>query len=94
MTMAGEDPQYTKWLRTQLCCKCVACQAHEAHHKPGAGMGLKSHDHTAVPMCRYCHHDFHSLSGDFKGWDKAMLRAWQDDKIAYYRRIYTGHMPF
>jgi hypothetical protein len=91
--VAGEDPDYTAWLRKQLCCKCAA-PAREAHHKTGAGKGLKSHDHTAIPMCLHCHREFHGLSGGFKGWTKSQLREWTDEKIGYYRRIYAGDMPF
>lgn len=36
-------------------------------------MAMRSHDATAIPLCRECHHCFHSVSGPFKGFDREML---------------------
>jgi hypothetical protein len=54
-------PKYLKWLSMQPCCKCGRGQ-HEylsvvaAHQNLyGRGVGAKSSDLTALPLCAHCH---------------------------------------
>lgn len=76
--MADEDPTYRKWIQSLPCLACSAKPPSEAHHSPfGKGMGQRSHDHTAVPLCHKDHMDFHNVSGYFKGWAKARRKEWQ-----------------
>lgn len=88
--MAGESKQYTTWLRTQPCCapECGTTRSIEVHHRTGAGMGLRAHDHKGMPLCNSCHVALHSAKRPFFGWDRARLRDWQDEQIAAHRARY------
>lgn len=89
------DPQYLGWLRRQPCCapnaRCT--RRSEAHHHNllGSGMGKKAPDRMAMPLC-HLHHVFglHALAGPFKGWDRARLKAWQDEQCALWRARYEA----
>lgn len=80
--MAGEWPKHLKRVRALPCCSCGAPPPSQAHHRTGAGMGLRSNDMATMPLCVWCHGAFHSLSGPFKGFDKATRRAWEAEKIS------------
>lgn len=88
--MAGEDPEYLTWIRSRPCCVGVGCRGPvEAHHKTGAGMSLRAHDHQAMPLCHRHHVEhFHGLTGYFKGWRKAELKVWQEHQIEVHRQDY------
>jgi hypothetical protein len=45
-------------------------------------MGMKSHDTTAIPLCRQCHRDYHDHRGHFKTMNRAQKLAWHDEKLA------------
>lgn len=79
--MADELPLHIAWIKRLPCAECAAPAPSEAHHRVGAGMGLRSHDVTAIPLCRQCHHDFHSLSGSFKGKTRQELRDWHSERL-------------
>lgn len=83
--MAGEDKAHCAQLRELPCCRCRARPAGEVHHRTGAGMAMRSHDHEAMPLCSSCHTAFHAASGPFKGWDKARRAEWQDMMVERYR---------
>lgn len=85
--MADEDPKYTAWLRTLSCCMCGK-RGTEAHHKTGAGMALRAHDHEAMPLCRACHRELHALNGRFKGWGRLQLTEFQGRQVATHRELY------
>lgn len=89
--MAGEDPEYTKWLRTIRCCahECYRRQV-QVHHITGAGMGLRSHDWEAMPLCPQHHDQLHRLNGMFSDWSREELRHWQRYQAARWRRIYLA----
>ena len=91
--MAGEDPDYIHWLKGQPCNQCGAQRGCDAHHRTGAGMGMRAHDHLAMPMCRYCHDTFHASSGSFKTMEKQARRAYQDEAIQRCRRVYSSKAP-
>lgn len=81
--MADEDPEYTAAVR-RLPCKGPKCErrlAAQAHHRTGAGMAQRAHDHLSMPLCVFCHHNFHAAAGEFKGWGKLRRDCWQDEKI-------------
>lgn len=84
--MAGEDPKHLAYLRTL---RCHACRGPGgvAHHSTASqpGMGRRSHDHEAMPMCTPCHTQFHASSGGFKRWNKEANRSWQWAAVATYR---------
>lgn len=97
--MAGEDKKYIAWIRRQRCRKCGYGNAYDvasstmichAHHMTGGGMGAKSHDHDAMPLCYVCHANLHELSGGFTGWTKKQLRNWQQDQVDYCRKAYLA----
>lgn len=74
----GMSPTHLAWVRTLPCCCCPHPHGPggEAHHllriqgqsgtAPGhrRGMGLKSPDRWAVPLCRAHHHALHQHGGE------------------------------
>lgn len=89
--MAGEDPAYLRWVRQRRCILYGQVfhvdmgwkvEAHHAHH---FGMGQRSHDHTAIPLCTYHHRCWHDSSGPFKGWTREQRREWEASQIAATR---------
>jgi hypothetical protein len=52
------------------------------HHHIGAGMGLKSHDARAIPLCTQCHRDYHDHNGIFRTMNRAQKLAWHGEKLA------------
>lgn len=85
--MANDDKAYTAWLRScRSCASCGTDRDLEIHHHTGRrGFGQRASDKDAMPLCRRCHHDFHHASGRFKGYDKAMRRAFQDMAVRVLR---------
>jgi hypothetical protein len=66
------DEAYLAWIRTQSCCVCRRTPA-EPHHirvasivdgKLQTGLGRRSSDKWALPLCRDCHNEAHSESED------------------------------
>lgn len=55
--MADEDRKYSSWIRSLDCAMCGARGPSEQHHKSGAGVGRRAHDHDSMPLCRKCHHE-------------------------------------
>ena len=52
---------YLSFVRTFPCCVC-GNTATDAHHTgTNRGMGIKANDLTAVPLCRKCHTELHSV---------------------------------
>jgi len=98
--MAGEDRNYTVWLSWRRCCAPGGCgKLAECHHpRHDVGMGLRAHDHRAVPLCRQDHIDIEQHDGRFAGWTKEQVAEWCDLMAAHYRRIYldteNGLIPF
>jgi hypothetical protein len=91
--VAGEDRSYIAWIRSLNCCAprsptCLMAPS-EAHHSTHhSGMGQRSHDHEAIPLCRNCHRAFHDARGPFRGWDKAKRLQWQDEQVRLLHEIY------
>jgi hypothetical protein len=69
------DEQYLAWLRSQPCCICGADGSDAAHLRMGSvndgkrstGMGEKSSDKWAVPLCRR-HHDMQHAMAEREFW--------------------------
>lgn len=90
--MADEDPKHLKRVRGLTCCAPVGvtrCSGPiEAHHYPyGRGTSQKTHDHTAVPLCKTHHTEFHQSAGPFKHMGKAGKKAWSDDQVDRHQRL-------
>jgi hypothetical protein len=86
--MAKEDPKYLTWLREQSCCACNRAAPSEAHHATGAGMGLRSDDREAMPLCSECHRDLHNHTGRFKNMSKEAKKDWQKTRATIWRLAY------
>lgn len=52
-------------------------------------MGMRNHDHTAIPMCRWCHEAWHAGARAFKLFDKHEKRAYHASAIEKYRKLYA-----
>jgi hypothetical protein len=84
--MAGEDPEHLRRLRAMPCAKCGRAPPSEAHHATGGrGMGQRSHDELAMPLCSDCHWDFHHACRQFGKMNKTERRAWQATMSERYR---------
>lgn len=103
----GSDPAYLNWVRRQPCCHCSAQPPSHAHHSTAPGLidgltrrinsrgkGKKSADRFAFPLCFRCHGKFHDAAGDFRDWDKAKRRSWQEAMSAEYRGRYEATVLF
>lgn len=49
------NPRYLAWIRTQPCCVCGSTRAIEASHTGPHGLGQKSADSSAIPLCAKHH---------------------------------------
>lgn len=86
----GSDPARLAFIRTLPCCVRTCSWPAEAHHPTGLrwgkGMGAKSADKYAIPLCHMHHRQFHdgSLRLVFE-----QLEAWQDYHVLRVMRIPT-----
>lgn len=88
----GGDVDYLAWIRMLPCARCGVNGISHAHHSTGAGMGLKSDDRDAMPLCSPhvdgrmtkpgCHREFHDNRGLFDGWTREDRRIWQELQVA------------
>jgi hypothetical protein len=51
----SRNPRYLAWIRTQPCCVCGSKKAVEASHTGPHGIGQKSPDASAIPLCAKHH---------------------------------------
>jgi hypothetical protein len=49
------NPRYLAWIRAQPCCVCGSKKAIEASHTGPHGIGQKSPDTSAIPLCAKHH---------------------------------------
>jgi hypothetical protein len=49
------NPRYLVWIRTQPCCVCGSRKGIEASHTGPHGIGQKSPDTSAIPLCAKHH---------------------------------------
>lgn len=85
----GGDPGYLDQVRGLPCSARylgTACRGPvEAHHPRhlAPGMGRKSPDRCAIPLCAGHHRaELHGKAGAFRGWPRGLMRAWQDEQVA------------
>lgn len=81
--MAGDDLAYRRRVAALPCCRCGApppSQAH--HHTQHRGVGQRSSDLYAMPLCPPCHEALHGLTGPFRGYTLQRLRDWQSRMAA------------
>lgn len=95
--MAGEDEAYLSWIRRQPCAMSNhARRPHgrsEAHHAThGRGLGQRTHDHTAVPLCSLCHAAFHDGREPFLMMTRWEREVWMDEMAAKHRAAYERWM--
>ena len=89
--MATEDPDYLAWVRRQRCAVPGCESSSEAHHpRHDVGLGLRAHDHRAIPLCHQHHAELHGLCGYFKGWSREQVRAFCERESAATRARYLG----
>lgn len=89
--MAGEDETYRRWVERQSCCSCLRQGPSVAHHRTGAGAGLKSHDKKSMPLCEACHRDFHDHRGVFRHWNKERKRDWQHRMVERMNEAFSRY---
>jgi hypothetical protein len=51
----GRNPKYLAWIRTHPCVVCGASRGIEASHTGPHGLGQKSPDSSAIPLCARHH---------------------------------------
>ena len=79
------NPRYLAWIRRQPCCVCGSTRAIEASHTGPHGMGQKSPDSSAIPLCAKHHrtgNDSYHRLGPRKFSEKHLL-----DILALVRRL-------
>ncbi len=92
------DDSFKAFVRTLPCCAplpmfdgaTTACMARpcDPHHKHGDGKGIKTHDRTCVPLCRYHHDDAEGKRGVFSGFTKQQTRDWHDAESKRVNELY------
>lgn len=90
------SPQYLAWIRTQRCVVCGAQRGIEASHTGPHGLGQKSADTTAIPLCSKHHRtgndSYHRLGprrfAQVHNLDVAAIVRWLNLKPAI--KIETG----
>ena len=68
---------YLNWVRTKECVVCGDAPS-DPHHLIGhgqGGMGLKSSDYLAFPLCRLCHHNLHQVGQ--RRWEEEFGSQWE-----------------
>lgn len=79
-----EDRSYLNWVKSLPCCVCNA-PADDPHHivVPGfKGMGTKSPDYWAIPLCR-THHD--ELHHNKRKWEEENGSQWEHACVTMLR---------
>lgn len=76
--------------------RCEPCSGTQrGRHEAGKrGKGTKSHDHYAIPLCLKHHRDFHDSARDFRTWNKAQKRLWQEAMVHEFHSRYFGAASF
>lgn len=58
--MKFRSPRYLAFVRDEECCICAAPPPSDPHHIGPRGMGQKTDDTRAVPLCRRHHDEYHA----------------------------------
>jgi hypothetical protein len=64
----------------------------DPHHKHGDGKGIKTHDRTCIPLCRYHHRDAEDRRGAFCDFTKQQMRDWHDKESERVQALYERRM--
>lgn len=81
-----EDRSYLDWVKKLECCVCNA-PADDPHHIVVVGykgMGSKTADYWAIPLCRP-HHD--ELHHDKQKWEEEYGSQWEYAALTMLRRL-------
>lgn len=88
--MAGEDRAYIRWLGGGRCivpgCRKMSGPPHHVRHD--VGMGMRAHDHRAVPLCPEHHEDAQQYRGVFGKMGRQGMREFFDDAAERLRTQY------
>jgi hypothetical protein len=78
-----EDRSYLDWVKSLECCVCNT-PADDPHHivVSGKGMGTKTPDYWAIPLCRQ-HHD--ELHHDKNKWEEEHGLQWEHAAVTMLR---------
>lgn len=90
-----KDEAFKAFVRTLPCCSpgfmpgsyCGARPC-DPHHKHGDGKGIKTHDRTCIPLCRYHHSDAEDRRGAFCDFTKQEMRDWHDAESRRVQKLY------
>lgn len=86
-----EDRLYLDWVKTLNCCACNA-PADDPHHVVVAGykgMGSKTPDYWAIPLCRP-HHD--ELHHDRRAWEDNYGTQWEHAAVTMLQAMMEGRL--
>jgi hypothetical protein len=99
-TRPNADPAFVAWAHEQGCTfaryvpghRCHGTRIVFCHEGEGSGMGLKAPDQKGFAGCEGGHREYTDLSGEFKGWKKADLRAFEErvGESEYARYLSAG----
>lgn len=93
----GKDdrPYLEHFIKRLPCCApgCDADPPSDPHHKSGAGVGARAHDHETMPLCRRCHDDLDAFRGAFASWTREQRAAWQASMARVLRAAYLLQRP-
>lgn len=82
---AGSDPAHLAWIREQPCHACGGINLIHAHHSTvGRGLSRKTSDRETIPLCAWCHDEFHNARGCFKGWSRQRRTLWQNEAVSKF----------
>jgi hypothetical protein len=82
------DEAYLNTLRGTPCLVCKrGSQAHHLQHVGERGVGMKSGDDWAVPLCHACHEQLHKFGDERTWWDLEGIDPikWAKDNYTNYR---------
>jgi hypothetical protein len=92
--MAGELRDYISWVHRQECAAqpCADRQIEANHSTRGRGLGQRTHDSKAFPLCGRHHRQFHDerVTGFFAGWTRDEVNRWQDEMSSKYSERYAA----
>jgi len=81
------DEKYLNTLRGSPCLVCRrGAEAHHLQHVGERGIGMKSGDNFAVPLCRTCHTELHRFGSERTWWDLTGV-----DSIGWAKRNWSRY---
>ena len=82
--------RYLKTLRGSPCLVCSrGAEAHHLQHVGERGVGMRSGDNWAVPLCHDCHMDLHRFGDERTWWDLVWIdaKAWAERNWERYSEL-------